>query len=148
MPAGWGCSSRSPCVYSRNMLTEQSTDVNGLLRPELKKQLDYALSHPEEISKLAAVQSQVRARARGWGLLGAPSSPARLPPRLAASRGGPPRRPRPARLRAQVGEVQKVMLQNIDKVLERGEKLDTIVDKSDNLVVRRSAHARPLRVSH
>lgn len=29
-------------------------------RGELKKQLEFALAHPEEISKVAAVQSQVR----------------------------------------------------------------------------------------
>jgi len=36
-------------------------------------------------------------------------------------------------LQNQVGEVTGVMKQNIDKVLERGDKLDDLVDKSDNL---------------
>lgn len=33
----------------------------------------------------------------------------------------------------QVADVRDVMMKNIDKVLERGEKLDTLVDKADNL---------------
>lgn len=82
--------------------TAKTATANSLQKtygPELKKQLEYAIAHPEEISKIAAVQ-------------------------------------------AQVGEVQKVMLQNIDKVLERGEKLDTIVDKSDNLVAQADNFAK------
>lgn len=32
-------------------------------------------------------------------------------------------------------EVKHIMIENIDKVLERGEKLDLLVDKTDNLQV-------------
>ena len=34
----------------------------------------------------------------------------------------------------QVDEVKAVMSDNIEKVLQRGEKLDTLVDKTDNLM--------------
>jgi vesicle-associated membrane protein 72 len=35
---------------------------------------------------------------------------------------------------AQVDEVKSIMSDNIDKVLARGEKLDTLVDKTDSLM--------------
>jgi len=34
---------------------------------------------------------------------------------------------------AQVDEVKHVMTENIEKVLERGERLELLVDKTDNL---------------
>lgn len=34
----------------------------------------------------------------------------------------------------QVDEVKNIMSENIEKVLERGEKLDLLVDKTDNLM--------------
>lgn len=37
-------------------------------------------------------------------------------------------------LLAQVDEVKSIMSDNIDKVLARGEKLDTLVDKTDSLM--------------
>lgn len=36
-------------------------------------------------------------------------------------------------LQNQVGEVTGIMKQNVEKVLERGEKLDDLVDKTDDL---------------
>ena len=43
-------------------------------------------------------------------------------------------------------EVKAVMSDNIEKVLQRGEKLDTLVDKTDNLMSEadRCERARPL----
>lgn len=38
-----------------------------------------------------------------------------------------------AKVQAQVAEVKEVMMHNIEKVLERGEKIDTLVDKTENL---------------
>ncbi|KAG6394860.1 hypothetical protein SASPL_145450 [Salvia splendens] len=38
-----------------------------------------------------------------------------------------------AKVKAQVSEVKGVMLQNIEKVLDRGEKIELLVDKTDNL---------------
>ncbi|KAH6786799.1 vesicle-associated membrane protein 726 [Perilla frutescens var. hirtella] len=38
-----------------------------------------------------------------------------------------------AKVKAQVSEVKGVMMQNIEKVLDRGEKIELLVDKTDNL---------------
>jgi hypothetical protein len=38
-----------------------------------------------------------------------------------------------SKLRSQVDEVKDVMTQNIERVLERGEKLDDLVDKTEDL---------------
>ncbi|CAA2962133.1 vesicle-associated membrane 726 [Olea europaea subsp. europaea] len=38
-----------------------------------------------------------------------------------------------AKVKAQVSEVKGVMMENIEKVLDRGEKIELLVDKSDNL---------------
>lgn len=38
-----------------------------------------------------------------------------------------------AKVKAQVSEVKGVMMENIEKVLERGEKIELLVDKTDNL---------------
>ena len=57
---------------------------------ELKKTMEYAMAHPEEINKVAKVQTQV-------------------------------------------AEVKEIMMQNIEKVPDRGEKLELLVDKTENL---------------
>ncbi|KAK8664531.1 hypothetical protein V6N13_084316 [Hibiscus sabdariffa] len=38
-----------------------------------------------------------------------------------------------AKVKAQVSEVKGVMMENIEKVLDRGEKIDMLVDKTENL---------------
>ncbi len=38
-----------------------------------------------------------------------------------------------AQLRAQVSEVQAIMTQNVERVLERGDRLDELVDRSGDL---------------
>uniref|UniRef100_A0A2P2JY31 Vesicle-associated membrane protein 722 n=1 Tax=Rhizophora mucronata TaxID=61149 RepID=A0A2P2JY31_RHIMU len=38
-----------------------------------------------------------------------------------------------AKVKAQVSEVKSVMMENIEKVLDRGEKIELLVDKTDNL---------------
>ncbi|KAL8204619.1 hypothetical protein R6Q57_010242 [Mikania cordata] len=38
-----------------------------------------------------------------------------------------------AKVKAQVSEVKGVMIENIEKVLDRGEKIELLVDKTDNL---------------
>ncbi|KAE8659301.1 VAMP724 protein [Hibiscus syriacus] len=38
-----------------------------------------------------------------------------------------------AKVKAQVSEVKGVMIENIEKVLDRGEKIDILVDKTENL---------------
>ncbi|XP_051132825.1 putative vesicle-associated membrane protein 726 isoform X3 [Andrographis paniculata] len=38
-----------------------------------------------------------------------------------------------AKVKAQVNEVKSVMMDNIEKVLDRGEKIELLVDKSENL---------------
>ncbi|KAJ9534732.1 hypothetical protein QJQ45_013096 [Haematococcus lacustris] len=58
--------------------------------PRLKSHMDYCMAHPEEISKVAAVQKRVN-------------------------------------------EVKDVMVENIEKVLERGERIELLVDKADGL---------------
>lgn len=58
--------------------------------PRLKYWMEYCETHPEELSKVAAVQKKV-------------------------------------------DEVKNIMVENIEKVLERGEKIELLVDKTDNL---------------
>ncbi|KAL5664756.1 hypothetical protein ACJX0J_024864, partial [Zea mays] len=38
-----------------------------------------------------------------------------------------------AKVKAQVSEVKGVMMENIEKVLDRGEKIELLVDKTENL---------------
>mmetsp|Transcript_30779 Transcript_30779/g.68203 ORF Transcript_30779/g.68203 Transcript_30779/m.68203 type:complete len:253 (+) Transcript_30779:119-877(+) len=56
----------------------------------LKSHMEYCMAHPEEISKIAAVQKKVN-------------------------------------------DVKDVMMENIEKVLERGDKIELLVDKTDAL---------------
>ncbi|KAK9830315.1 hypothetical protein WJX72_010959 [[Myrmecia] bisecta] len=58
--------------------------------PRLKAHMDYCMEHPEELTKVAAVQKKV-------------------------------------------DEVKNIMVDNIERVLERGEKIELLVDKTDNL---------------
>eukprot|EP00199_Chlamydomonas_sp_CCMP681_P006037 CAMPEP_0119106216 /NCGR_PEP_ID=MMETSP1180-20130426/3968_1 /TAXON_ID=3052 ORGANISM="Chlamydomonas cf sp, Strain CCMP681" /NCGR_SAMPLE_ID=MMETSP1180 /ASSEMBLY_ACC=CAM_ASM_000741 /LENGTH=221 /DNA_ID=CAMNT_0007091491 /DNA_START=32 /DNA_END=697 /DNA_ORIENTATION=+ len=58
--------------------------------PRLKSHMEYCMAHPEEISKVAAVQRKVN-------------------------------------------EVKDVMVENIEKVLERGERIELLVGKADGL---------------
>jgi vesicle-associated membrane protein 7 len=58
--------------------------------PRLRHWMEYCETHPEELSKVAAVQKQV-------------------------------------------DEVKSIMVDNIERVLERGEKIELLVDKTDNL---------------
>eukprot|EP00891_Asterochloris_glomerata_P001061 jgi/Astpho2/1061/Aster-07445 len=62
--------------------------------PRLKYHMDYCMEHPEELTKVAAVQKK---------------------------------------LLVQVDEVKNIMVDNIERVLERGEKIELLVDKTDNL---------------
>ncbi|KAL9267523.1 Vesicle-associated membrane protein 727-like protein [Drosera capensis] len=58
--------------------------------PKLKEHMQYCMSHPEEMSKIAKVK-------------------------------------------AQIAEVKGVMIDNIERVLDRGEKIELLVDKTENL---------------
>jgi hypothetical protein len=74
----------------RRVLCAALTHARLARSGELKKTLEYAMAHPEEINKVAKVQTQV-------------------------------------------SEVKEIMMQNIEKVLDRGEKLELLVDKTENL---------------
>lgn len=53
-----------------------------------------------------------------------------------------------SQINAQISEVKNVMIENIDKVLERGEKIELLVDKSDMLdqhAFKFKKHARDLK---
>ncbi|KAK6933562.1 v-SNARE, coiled-coil homology domain [Dillenia turbinata] len=58
--------------------------------PRLKEHMQYCMSHPEEISKLS-------------------------------------------KLKTQITEVKGIMMDNIEKVLDRGERIELLVDKTENL---------------
>lgn len=53
-----------------------------------------------------------------------------------------------SRVRGEIAEVRSVMVQNIERVLERGEKIELLVDRTENLSAqafrfkRQSAHLR------
>ncbi|EFJ31923.1 hypothetical protein SELMODRAFT_86867 [Selaginella moellendorffii] len=58
--------------------------------PKLKEHMQYCVTHPDEMNKIA-------------------------------------------KIKAQVSEVKGIMMDNIEKVLDRGEKIELLVDKTDNL---------------
>lgn len=70
--------------------TAPSNSLDKQFGPRLKYHMEYCMEHPEEISKVAAVQRKV-------------------------------------------DEVKNIMVENIEKVLERGEKIELLVDKTDDL---------------
>lgn len=51
------------------------------------------------------------------------------------------------KMRAQVQEVTGIMTQNIEKVLERGEKLETLVDKAADLEANVSVRSARIKLS-
>jgi hypothetical protein len=124
--------------------------------------MEYAMAHPEEINKVAKVQTQVRfqrlskraapghtSRAQHlsvWHCARAGDTATGVSGELGRVQGGAgcwlwvswdetltcacafavPND-------AQVTEVKEIMMQNIEKVLDRGEKLELLVDKTENL---------------
>lgn len=70
--------------------TAATNSLDKQFGPRLKHHMEYVMAHPEEISKVAAVQRKV-------------------------------------------DEVKNIMVENIEKVLERGEKIELLVDKTDDL---------------
>ncbi|GAB2277210.1 hypothetical protein Dimus_011917 [Dionaea muscipula] len=70
--------------------TALAQSLNKDFGPKLKEHMQYCVDHPEEMNKLAKVQSQI-------------------------------------------SEVKGVMRENIEKVLDRDEKIQLLVDKTDNL---------------
>jgi vesicle-associated membrane protein 72 len=76
--------------FSEKGQTAAAHSLDRSFGPRLKSHMDYCMSHPEEISKIASVQKKVN-------------------------------------------DVKDVMMENIEKVLERGEKIELLVDKTDQL---------------
>ncbi|EFJ39880.1 hypothetical protein VOLCADRAFT_70298 [Volvox carteri f. nagariensis] len=76
--------------YADKARTAAAHSMDRTFGPRLKTHMEYCMEHPEEISKIAAVQKKVN-------------------------------------------EVKDVMVENIEKVLERGEKIELLVDKTDDL---------------
>lgn len=70
--------------------TAAAHSMDRTFGPRLKNHMEYCMAHPEEISKIAAVQKKMN-------------------------------------------EVKDVMVENIEKVLERGEKIELLVDKTEDL---------------
>ncbi|KAL3149859.1 hypothetical protein ABBQ38_013680 [Trebouxia sp. C0009 RCD-2024] len=70
--------------------TSPAHSLDKQFGPRLKMHMDYCMEHPEELTKVAAVQKKV-------------------------------------------DEVKNIMVDNIERVLERGEKIELLVDKTDNL---------------
>ncbi|KAG2482833.1 hypothetical protein HYH03_018270 [Edaphochlamys debaryana] len=76
--------------FAERAQTAAALSMDRVFGPRLKSHMEYCMAHPEEISKIAAVQKKVN-------------------------------------------EVKDVMVENIEKVLERGEKIELLVDKTDDL---------------
>ncbi|GFR41750.1 hypothetical protein Agub_g2505 [Astrephomene gubernaculifera] len=76
--------------YADKSRTSAAHSLDRSFGPRLKNHMEYCMAHPEEISKIAAVQKKVN-------------------------------------------EVKDVMVENIEKVLERGERIELLVDKTDDL---------------
>ncbi|XP_042052291.1 putative vesicle-associated membrane protein 726 [Salvia splendens] len=70
--------------------TAGENSLNKEFGPKLKGHMQYCVDHPDEVSRLTKVQSQV-------------------------------------------SEVKGVMIENIEKVLDRGEKIELLVDKTEDL---------------
>lgn len=106
--------------------------------------MEHATQFPEEYSKMVGVQRKVRPHAcGGCGPAAArqtqhPVVAAARPQRTALTRQSTHQTftaptttaPPPPK----VDEVKNIMSENIEKVLNRGEKLDMLVDKTDNLM--------------
>ncbi|RKF62173.1 Synaptobrevin-like protein 2 [Erysiphe neolycopersici] len=58
-----------------------------------------------------------------------------IPNESATGGGDAPGNPRTAALQAQIDDTVSVMRENINKVSQRGERLDALQDKTDNLAV-------------
>jgi len=76
--------------YADKGRTSPAHSLDKVFGPRLKMHMDYCMEHPEELTKVAAVQKKV-------------------------------------------DEVKNIMVDNIERVLERGEKIELLVDKTDNL---------------
>lgn len=76
--------------YADKAQTAAAHSLDKSFGPKLKQHMEYCANHPEELSKVAAVQKKV-------------------------------------------DEVKNIMVENIEKVLERGERIELLVDKTDNL---------------
>eukprot|EP00201_Polytomella_parva_P016893 CAMPEP_0175051354 /NCGR_PEP_ID=MMETSP0052_2-20121109/7749_1 /TAXON_ID=51329 ORGANISM="Polytomella parva, Strain SAG 63-3" /NCGR_SAMPLE_ID=MMETSP0052_2 /ASSEMBLY_ACC=CAM_ASM_000194 /LENGTH=186 /DNA_ID=CAMNT_0016315621 /DNA_START=138 /DNA_END=698 /DNA_ORIENTATION=- len=76
--------------YKEKGLRASAHSLDRSFGPRLKSHMEYCVAHPEEITKVAAIQKKV-------------------------------------------AEVKDVMVENIEKVLERGEKIEVLVDKTDEL---------------
>lgn len=76
--------------YAEKARTAPAHSLDRTFGLRLKSHMEYCMAHPEEISKIAAVQKKVN-------------------------------------------EVKDVMVENIERVLERGEKIDLLVDRTDDL---------------
>lgn len=116
----------------------------------IKREMEYCMQHPEEVSKMAAVQRKVGSRAvvelaclhacahcSACGPADAPFS--RSPQRAHACARCAPCTPIAG---TQVDAVKSVMAANVAQVLVRDEKVDVLVNKSDDLrdqVVMRTA---------
>ncbi|KAL9234890.1 hypothetical protein vseg_009706 [Gypsophila vaccaria] len=70
--------------------TAAAKSLNKEFGPKLKEHMQYCVDHPDEMNKLAKVQTQI-------------------------------------------SEVKGVMMENIEKVLDRGEKIELLVDKTESL---------------
>ncbi|KXZ50451.1 VAM2/VAMP72 protein [Gonium pectorale] len=80
--------------YADKARLSAALSLDRTFSPRLKNHMEYCMAHPEEISRIAAVQKKARDA---------------------------------------VNEVKDVMVENIEKVLERGEKIELLVDKTDEL---------------
>jgi vesicle-associated membrane protein 7 len=76
--------------YADKGRTALAHSLDKSFGPRLKSHMDYCMEHPDELTKVAAVQKKV-------------------------------------------DEVKNIMVDNIERVLERGEKIELLVDKTDNL---------------
>ena len=130
-------------------------------RPKLKEQMDYCMAHPDELTKVAAVQKRVPSLSMKLERMPCFSPHYNYECRMAIGNLNefPLRIPEHGlqyMIQAscsiscyvclllsvhadryfsylQVDEVKNIMVDNIEKVLERGEKIELLVDKSENL---------------
>ncbi|CAI9163020.1 unnamed protein product [Rangifer tarandus platyrhynchus] len=134
-PAGPPRKSRGPDLRKRNSLSRDQCTY----RKEKGHWKNECPSCPEKKTRAAGLPSQYQPKPPSANLIRSATA-ATAPPAAPAGEGGPPAPPpnltsnrRLQQTQAQVDEVVDIMRVNVDKVLERDQKLSELDDRADAL---------------
>ncbi|THG13818.1 hypothetical protein TEA_014296 [Camellia sinensis var. sinensis] len=124
--------------------TAAANSLNREFGPKLKEQIQYCVDHPEEIKQipmafLERVKEDFTKRYVGGKAATAAANSLnrefgpKLKEQMQYCVDHPEEISKLSKVKAQVSEVKGVMMENIEKVLDRGEKIELLVDKTENL---------------